>query len=541
MMSAAGAIELAATGTNSVTGTAYAHGDSFATENMGTTTDSLYSGVWAHAYVPIETAGINFASSERTVPARTETRTPTLGSNKYNLVNAYGETTVIAKASKTGVLGSGEAFSEASALSLAGDAGATNQGEVSGDVQLVVYATHSGTGTAEASATGSASYDSMMSAGQVDASGSVDGSVALNIENNYGGSVKGAAWEGSQSFASSSVPSSEEIASMSFEYLSLTSGRNALSTKSDIQGNIAGDTTASGFYAITGTPGRYGNIDSSASGDLSGIATTYKLGDSIIPEKMHYYPYALAPGLLATQYAGIATNEKGSTGDLHGKFLDEESPASAFLLSAAFIYPSDTSQESDAWAESMTSAGVTRTLADTNEAYGASYIDNGALSATANTASVAGGSPITLASASLDTIFMGSGAHLVSRLTGANPASTADLTMHSYDEATDAPGSSGLVEIVGAATPSTGTGDSAAKATDPSYSPTGTSDDATGSYLTAMNIDGTALHTKDTAAGSMFTSDSKMIASDIDEINIWSWIAGSDPRTHAESKYGQYP
>lgn len=538
VISTAGAVQLAATGTNAVSGTAFAHGDSFLTEDKYAVAESLYSGVWAHAYVPTGAEGANSASSERTVPARTDTRTPTLGSNEYNLMNAYGETTVIAKASKIGVLGSAESFSEVSALSFAGDGGAANQGTVIGDAQLIAYVTHSGTGTADASAAGSATYDAMMYAGQIDASGSASGSVALNVENNYGGSVTGAAWKGSTSAASTVDPSNENAASQSFEYLYLTSGRNALSAKSDIVGTVSGDTSASGFYALP-TTAKFGNTESSATGDLSGTATTYKLGDEIKPESVHIPP----SGLLASQYKSIDAGEKGTSGDLYGKFFGAGAPSSAssYLLSYSFVIASQTGQLSHVIAESMTSAGVTRTLADTNVAYGASYIDNGALSASANTASVAAGSPITLASASLDTIFMGSGAHLASRPTGAKPASASHLVIAAANEATDT-SSDGEVAIYGHNTPATpGIADSAVKAVGPIFSATGTSDDATGSYLTAMNIDGTSMHTKGTAAGSVFTSDSKIIASDIDEINIWSWIDGSDPRTHAESKYGLYP
>ncbi|HWQ18970.1 MAG TPA: hypothetical protein VN455_04275, partial [Methanotrichaceae archaeon] len=500
-----------------------------------TTADSLYSGVWAHAYIPAGADGTNSASSERTVPARTETRTRTLGSNKYNFKTTYGETAVIAKASKTGVLGSAEAFSEGSAKSLALDT-AADRGIVAGYAQLVAYAAHSGTGTAEASATGSAEYDTMMSAGQIDASGSVEGSVALNVENNYGGSVKGTAWKGSYSSASSEIASTEGTFSQSFEYLYLNSGRNALSAKSDIIGTVAGGTTASGFYALAGTA-KFGNTQSSATGDLSGSATTYKLGDAITPGSLDLFPL---PDY-ATQYNSIAGTERGSSGDIWAQSV-ATLKASAMLISQCEVTTlpgSPATQKSSAETESMTSAGVTRTLADANEAFGASYIDNGALSSSANTASAAGGSPITLASVGLDTIFMGSGAHLISRLTGSHPASAADLQIHAINTATGAPTSTGSVTILGTANPATA--NSMVKAVGPAFSTTGTSADATGSYLTAMNLDGTSLHTKDTTAGSAFTSDSKMIATDIDEINVWSWIDGSDPRTHAESAYGVTP
>lgn len=92
--------------------------------------------------------------------------------------------------------------------------------------------------------------------------------------------------------------------------------------------------------------------------------------------------------------------------------------------------------------------------------------------------------------------------------------------------------------VTGNADPA-GYANSVTKAVGPNYSPSGTSNDATGSYLTALNIDGTATHAKDSAAG--FNSRSTLIADDIDEVNVWSWIDGSDPRTHAESAHGLTP
>jgi len=537
VVSEAGAVDLAQTGTNTVTGTAYVHGDSFSEYQAATdaTGVQLYAGAWAHAYVPAGTEGTNTAESERTVPARTESRrfsNPTANGHTYDLTSSYGTTTVIAKASKTGILGSAEAFSEVSALSSVQDtAGTSPSGYVGGNAQLVAYATHSGTGTAEASATGSATYDAMMSSGQIDASGSVSGSAAINIDNNYGGSVKGTAWKGSLSFASSAIPNAEGTASQSFEYLYLTSERNALSDKSDILGTVAGDTTASGFYALAETD-KFGNTASSATGDLSGTATTYKPGDSIAPDAIHMLAMPLA-----TQYNSIKGTEKALAGDIWVQSFGR-GKGSAMLISQGRVITipgAPLTQCSYADTESMTSAGVTRTLADTNDASGASYIDNGTISASANTASVTGGSLITLASAGAENIFMGSGAHLVSRLTGANPASAADLQIHALNRATSASASAGSVYIHGNANPAVG--NSIVKAVGPAFSTTGTSRDATGSYLTASKIDGTAVHVTDTT----FTAASNLIADDIDNINIWSWISGADPIPHAESSTGLAP
>jgi len=546
VVSTAGAVQLAATGTNTVTGTAVAEGDIFATETTtGVASDVLYSGVWAHAYVPSGTSGTNSAESLRTVPARKETRTwtPSVGKS-YTLTNNYGETTVVAKASKTGVLGSAEAFSEVSSLSSATDTVTTaTTGTVGGYSQLAAYVSHSGTGTAEASASGSADYAALLKTGEIQASGSVSGSVALNAENNYGGTVTGAAWKASSSGASSAVADTETTYSESFEYLSLTSGRNALSAKSDILGTVAGDTSGSGFYALAGSPGKYGNTESSTTGDLSSTATTYKLGDSITPGSINKIP--IAGVALGTKLDTAAS--KGIVGNLWTNFLGAAAPtASAYLISKGTVATSIAglvkTHTSEATTDAFTSAGVTRTLADTNVVYGASYIDNGAVSASADTASAPGASPITIASSSMDTIFMGSGAHLISRLTGATPQSTADLSIVSTSSATSGVGTStstGSVLINGDADKATPRANTLVRAVGPSYSSTGTSDDATGSYLTALNIDGTATHAKDATAG--FNSRSTLVASDIDEVNIWSWIDGSDPRTHAESAYGLTP
>ncbi|HWQ20087.1 MAG TPA: hypothetical protein VN455_09955 [Methanotrichaceae archaeon] len=542
MASTAGAVNLAQTGTNTVTGTAVVDGDIFATETLGTATDSLYSGVWAHAYVPSGTEGINSASSERTVPARTETRSPTLGSKAYTLTNSYGDTTVIAKASKTGALGSAEAFAEVSSLSSATDTSTSaTTGSVGGQSQMAAFVTHSGTGTAEASASGSADYSAMLDTGEILARGSVDGSVALTAENNYGGTVTGAAWKASTSLASSATPDAEFTASQSFEYLSLASDRNALSAKSEISGTAAGDASASGFYALP-LASKFGNTESSAAGDLSASAVTSKIGDSIMPGRITLGP--LTGTALTTRLDSLTTGtSKSITGSLWSNFLGAGAPtASAYLMSQGTVSTTGASHTSTANTESMTSAGVTRTLADASAVYGDSYIDNGAISASANTASAAGGGSITLASAGADTISMGSGAHLVSRLTGAVPQSAADFTIASSMSATSGAGASstGSVAISGNADKSAGgNAHTLVKVVGPAFSPGGTSADATGSYLTALNIDGTAAHARDAAAG--FTSVSALIADDIDEVNVWCWIDGSDARTHAESAYGLSP
>ncbi|HWQ18693.1 MAG TPA: hypothetical protein VN455_02875, partial [Methanotrichaceae archaeon] len=75
------------------------------------------------------------------------------------------------------------------------------------------------------------------------------------------------------------------------------------------------------------------------------------------------------------------------------------------------------------------------------------------------------------------------------------------------------------------------------KVVGPAYSSSGTSNDATGSYLTAKNIAGTSLHD----INGVFTYPPSTLSTDIDEVNIWSWIDGSDPRTHVESAYGLTP
>jgi len=520
---AAGAVQLSATGSNTVDGVAFAEGDLI---EPGV---EMYTGAWAHVYVPAGNGGVNSGESIRTVQGRTDTRTVNGDFNEYSLTNTYGDSTVIAKASKTGVLGEAEAFAEVSSLSSATDGAAAGEGEVYGYSQLAAYISHTGTGTANASATGSSQYTALMSSvpNAVQASGSVSGSVALDAANNYGGLVQGAAFKASESVGSTIVTDSPFTASESFEYLSLTSGRNALSAKSTIEGVMAGDTSANGFFAkpaIPASDGQFGNSESSATGDLSATATTYKLGDSIRPSAITTPPAFVD---LATMLDTSATT--ALTDSLYDIFLGGTPTASAYLMSEsqANWFPDEADQNSQAQTESFTSAAVTRTLQDTNEAYGASYIDNGALSATADTASQPGLSPITLASAELDTIFMGSGAHLVSRLTGTQPVSYADLNIESVSNADG----TGSVQV---------TGDSDNKvvnAIGPAYSPSGTYADATGSYLTALNIAGTAVHAVDVN----FPAPTQLIADDISEINIWSWIAGNDPISHAESVYGLSP
>jgi len=523
---AAGVVELKATGSNTISGVAFAEGDII---EPGSDASQLYTGAWAHVYVPAGNGGVNSGESIRTVDGRTDTRTYIGANNEYSLTNTYGDSTVIAKASKTGVLGVAEAFAEVSTLSSATDGAAIGEGEVSGYSQLAAYVSHTGTGTANASATGSSEYTALMSTvpNTVQASGSVSGSVALDAANNYGGLVQGAALKASRSAGSTIATANPFTESESFEYLSLTSGRNALSAKSTIEGIIAGDTSANGFFAKPAVPasdGQFGNSDSSATGDLSATATTYKLGDSIAPSAITTPPNFVG---LTTQLDTAA--HTAITGNLYDVFLGGTPDASAYLMSqsSANWDPDPATQDSRAQTESFTSAAVTRTLVDTNEAYGASYIDNGALSATADTASQPGLSPITLASAEVDTIFMGSGAHLVSRLTGAWPVSYADLNMLSVSRADG----TGSVQV---------TGDSAntvLNVVGPSYSPSGTYADATGSYLTALNIAGTAVHAMDVN----FPAPTQLIADDISEINIWSWIAGNDPISHAESAYGLSP
>ncbi|HWQ20900.1 MAG TPA: hypothetical protein VN455_14060 [Methanotrichaceae archaeon] len=528
---AAGAVNLAATGSNTATGVATVQGDVFAESSS----DSLYSGAWAHVWVPAGNGGTNSGDSERTVQARTEDR-PAGSVNSYTLTTGYGDSTVIAKASKTGVLGTAEAFSEVSALSSATDGSNPNEGEVSGNAQLTAYISHSGTGTAYASAEGSAEYEAMMDNGVVQAAGSVDGSAALDAANSYGGSVTGAAFKASQSSAKTTgLPSDlyPSAGSESFEYLSLESGRNSLSAPSTISGLVTGDASGSGFSSLSGAYDRYASSESSSKGDLSANADTYKLGDSITPGAITTKPAVTA---LRTQLDAQPAGSTGmvgpaASGRLYNLFLGGTPKASAYLLSQSRsdYTSSGSTHKSFAQSESFTSSGVIRTLADASEAYGASYINDGEISTAAYTSKAAGMSPITLVSAGVGAVSMGSGAHLVSRLTGAAPASTADLTVTS--EMTADASTSAEVTVTGDAQ------NKMVSAVGPSYSPSGTSADATGSYLVAADIDGTAVHIED----SVFNEDSTDASLSIGEADIWSWISGDDPRSHAESSSGPYP
>lgn len=526
----AAGIDLTVTDINTATGVATVQGDTFALQPGS---DSLYSGVWAHVWIPPGNDGVNAGVSERTVPSRTGTRTGTISGKEYALTNSYGDTTVVAKASKTGVLGSAEAFSEVSAMTEAAYSSANDDIDALGSAQIIAYISHSGTGTANASANGSSDYSSLIDISKIQSIGSVSGSAALDSANNYGGYVTGAAFK--KSF--SGVHTEEELIaeSINIDYLSLESGRNSLSAKSIIDGKVSGESSSSGFCVQSVNPSQYGSSVSSLKGDLSATAATYKLGDHIRPSAITVpvYYYEGQPTQLDLQGAGM----KGITDPLFDMFLFANEPkASAFMLtiSEAFHY-NPLSSNKDSWnqalTESFTSSGVTRTLADSNETYGASYINQGALSTQAYTSSASGKNPISLASAGVDNIFMGSGAHLISRLTGAQPASSASLVIYSECDA-DGHGYVGVndLSLYSIPTPTV-------EAVGPIYSPSGTSADATGSYLKAANIDGTAVHIE----GEDFTAPSKLIADDISEINIWSWIAGDDPRTHAESKYGSSP
>jgi len=518
---AAGVVDIKTTGTNTATGVATVQGDVFILQPDEYGEYSLYSGVWAHVYVPSGNDGTNAGVSERTADARDDTRNvaPAGSLNSYSLTNSYGDSTVIAKASKTGVLGSAEAFSEVSAESVAYDSGSIDAGRTYGISALTAYLSHSGTGTANASAEGSSEYEALMNNGVVQAGGSVDGEVALNAANNYGGAGTGAAFDVSTS--DSSTTSNPYSDSESFEYLSLQSGRNALSAVSAIYGSVSGDGSGSGFTALSGTPGVYAISQSSIKGDMSATASTYQLGDLITPGAI------TTPTIysdMRTQLDSLPANEKGANTPLYEKILAGTPKASAYLLSHS---GSSYSDSSDAEIESFTSASAIRTMANENEAYGASYISNGALSTATYASSAPGMSPVTLASADVDGIFMGSGAHLVSRLTGAQLASTADLTVKSSMSAAAA----GSVKV---------TGDSQkklVKVVGPSYSSSGTSADAAGSYLTAEKISGTAVHIADPT----FTAASNFIADDIDSISIWSWASGDDPISHAESSEGLSP
>ncbi|HWQ18971.1 MAG TPA: hypothetical protein VN455_04280, partial [Methanotrichaceae archaeon] len=391
MVSAAGAVQLAATGTNTVIGNAWAEGDVFATETPFSNEDELYAGVWAHAFVPPGADGTNSASSERTVPARTEYRTFTnseAGGHTYDLQSSYGDTTVIAKASKTGALGLAEAFSEGSSQCCVEDeAGADPAGYIEGRSQLVAFVTHTGTGTANASASGSAGHSAWISSGEFGATGSVSGSAAINAANSCGGSVTGTAWKESRS-ATSDYDTTSDI----HEHLSLSSGRNALSALSTINGSVSGQSSGSGFYALP-SKGWFGNSQSRTSGDLSSTATTYKLGDSITPGVLTSVIFVFWPGMSTKldEVAGDATKTSLPASEtLWVKNGPGTSLASSYLSSYSSASGGADQRESQTYTNAFTSAGVARTLADAREAHGASSIDSGYISATADTASSPG-------------------------------------------------------------------------------------------------------------------------------------------------------
>ncbi|HWQ18376.1 MAG TPA: hypothetical protein VN455_01245, partial [Methanotrichaceae archaeon] len=424
---AACAVELSETGTNTVTGAAIVQGDIFA---LQPSPDTLYSGMWAHVYIPEGNDGVNAGSSKRTVLARTESR-PAGSVNEYTLKTGYGDSTVTAEASKSGALGTAEAFSEVSAVSVAYDGNSTDEGGVYGIAALTAYISHTGTGTANASANGSADYEALMNNSVIQASGSVAGSAALGAANSYGGTVTGTALKVSESTADS-LSAAPYADSECYGYISLQSGRNTLSAESTIHGNVSGSSSGMGLTVMPGTPGMNASSQSSTEGNLFAVASTYKIGDSIKPGEITAHTFYSD---MITRLDDLTAAETGAKTPLYEQLLNgSTTKASAYLLSHSWsCYSSNNSSsapphQSFAQTESFTSAGVTRELNDANAAYGVSYISNGALSTDAYTSS-AGNSPITLASAGVEEIKMGSGARLVGRLTGASPASTADLTV----------------------------------------------------------------------------------------------------------------
>ncbi|HWQ18372.1 MAG TPA: hypothetical protein VN455_01225 [Methanotrichaceae archaeon] len=531
---AAGAVELSTTGSNIALGEATVQGDIFASE---LSYDNLYSGAWAHVYVPSGNGGVNSGDSERTVRGRIDTRTITGKVNECTLTNGYGDTTVIAKASKMGTVGSAEAFSEVSARTWTWCDSISVGGQTGGYSQIVAYVSHSGNGKANASADGSSDHAALMDNCVVGALGSVDGRVALHSANTQGGYVTGAAFKMSYSYASSG--GTPYAKSECFDYLSLESSRNSHSGVSSIDGFVTGGASANGFAAQSGNPGKYASSTSSLTGDLSATAATYMLGDRIAPGAMAALP--LYRGFTTQLDDQIASRKTGISIPLYWIFIGNAPKASAYIISqseADYEEP-PSPQSSLAQTESFTSAGVTRTLADSREAYGASYINQGSLSTKAYTSSEPGGRPITLASAGVEEIKMGSGAHLVSRLTGAAPASAADLTITSIMIA--AADAYGLVKVTGSAHKASdsdpGVEDVLVSVVGPSYSGTGTAADATGSYLTTAKIDGIAVY----SAGTSSAAPSTQISKSMSNADIWSWVSGDDSKSHAESSAGTSP
>jgi len=556
LCSAAGAVELQATGTNTATGTATVEGDIFTNAIVTSSLNQLEldSGVWAHAYA-LSNGAVNTADSERTVPARDESRTldktvvATATMNAYTLKTHYDASTVVAKVSTNGLTGSVEAFSEVSANASASEGGAASTpylGAVGGDAQLISYVSNTASGTANASANGGATFSSAMKNGSIVATGSVSGSVALNSANSAGngGNTTGAAIKVAAANASSLITGKETTTSESYEYLSLFSGRSGVDGLSSIEGNIAGAASSSGYYSM-GVMGStynnaYGNSQSATSGDLTATADTYKLGDSITPGAITVKPNLTIRTQLDAE-AGTAKTTLPTGKTLQSLFLTSKAPsASAYQMSQSTVRNDSTvggaAQYSDARIETMTAQAVTRTQNDANEVFGASYIDNGAVSASGDTAATAGSTPVTLSTASLNGIFLGSGAHLLNRLTGTTPQSFADLSIYSRMKGS----AYGFVNVTGAGIDSSTTPKTGAvlvRSVGPSFSATGTTADATGSYMAATNLDATAVH----IATAGFTTASQLVADDISEINIYSWISGNDARTHAESIYGATP
>ncbi|HWQ18888.1 MAG TPA: hypothetical protein VN455_03865 [Methanotrichaceae archaeon] len=406
------AVEIQSTGTNTATSGSTAEGDSFVIATPGTNVYSLTMGAWAHALCPTGIAGS--ATSERSVTLKSESRPQTgFGATPrdYDLTLNYDSISVKAAVTKTSTLGQADAYAEVSSRAQI-DASTANVFKVSGDALIASSLAHSGSGTGEATATGYSDYlvGLKKASGQgydALASGHASGTSTLEATNSYGGSVSGLAHGGSASKAD--LGGSNEASAESIEQLFLDSSRTASDGSSILTGSIQGtgsslhDISLEGVYPtdfVGGSLVSTSQADTAVGGSLTGTARAYKVGD-------HAYPASgtMQPGLTSgiTGMNDVQWNQKS---------------ASAMIISSAYASPF----KGSAKGEAVTTANVSRVTSDlTNEAYCASYIDDGKFSAVAknNTFKVS-------ASVWSESNFLGSGAHMFGRLTGAGLNSRAD-------------------------------------------------------------------------------------------------------------------
>jgi len=557
-VSTAYGVELTSTGINDASGGSLAEGDTFAIENgviagQSATTGlyDLYVGAWAHALVPTGQTG--YAYSARDSLSRSESRPQTMIGQNFDVKLSYTGVAVIANVTKSTSLGTAEAFAEVSSRGTAEakntTAGANNWNYMWGNATISAQLNHTGTGTGQAAASGAADYlvarkmkGTSGATTEYDqyVTGGVNGAVSLTATNTYGGSVTGYARKAASSMLKNWTSDNAALTKVwsnytaeTADFVSLASSRTLSAGTSNIHGSVA-DTAATQASAVvnnnTGAP----YATASVTGTLTADANTYQVQDSITGIEMDQ-PALLINGIKtkrtsSTAPAGIAkwtpleSVTLGNIGMPVSAILMANSTSSSVKSATSGLVGGDHANGlGQANGEIFTAARAIRTSTDlSNEAFSASYIDNGRISAAAINETTG-----VLWQTSATNAFFGSGAHLNNRITGAdNPASWADLVLQSY---------SGVINTYrnrinrhepGLAKP----GVVAMRSVGPVLS--GNVNDAAGSYLSANSVSLNALGTSGATQG---------VSTSIGTIDMISWLSGDDSRFHAESSTGLFP